>query len=129
MIAGIVSRSEAVIRMTIHGRRGCKIDVNAVVDTGFTGWLTLTPQMTAALGLRRRGLGQGILADGSISLFDVYEARVIWDGRSRRIRVNELDGAPLVGMALLRGCELKMQVRNRGKVIIERLPGWGRQSP
>jgi hypothetical protein len=32
------------------------------------------------------------------------------------------DATPLVGMALLRGYEYKMQVRARGKVTIKRLP-------
>jgi hypothetical protein len=46
---------------------------------------------------------------------------VVWDRRRRRISVYELDTAPLVGMALLEGYELKVQVRNRGKVSIQPL--------
>ena len=79
--------------------------------------------MIAALNLRWRTLGRGILADGSLSSFDVYQAKVVWDGRVRSVFVDEFDATPLVGMALLKGCELKMQVRARGKVTIKRLPG------
>ena len=75
-----------------------------------------------ALNLPWRTFGRGTLADGSVSLFDVYQAKVVWDGRVRPVFVDEFDATPLVGMALLGGCELNMQVRARGKVTIKRLP-------
>ena len=53
--------------------------------------------------------------------FKVYEADVVWDGRVRRILVDEADCDALVGMTLLKGYELRMQVRVRGKVTIQRL--------
>jgi hypothetical protein len=77
----------------------------------------------AALSLRWRNVGRGTLADGSVSLFDVYQAKVVWDGAVRSVFVDEFDSTSLVGMALMRGCELKMQVRSRGKVTIRRLLG------
>jgi clan AA aspartic protease len=98
-----------------------------VVDSGYTGWLTLPPTATAALNLRWRTFGRGILADGSVSAFDVYQAKVVWDGRVRRVFVDEFDATPLIGMALLRGYEYKMQVRARGKVTIRRLPRGSRK--
>jgi predicted aspartyl protease len=59
---------------------------------------------------------RGTLADGSECLFDVYDAKVLWDGKVRDILVDEADAEPLVGMRLLKGHELKMQIRARGKV-------------
>jgi hypothetical protein len=41
----------------------------------------------------------------------------MWDGKARRILVDEADTDPLVGMALLTGYELMMQVRARGKAM------------
>jgi hypothetical protein len=52
----------------------------------------------------------------------VYVGNVVWDGAERRVLVDEAETDPLVGMALLSGYELKMQVRSRGKVTIKRLP-------
>jgi hypothetical protein len=52
----------------------------------------------------------------------VYVGKLAWDGKVRRILVGEADTDPLVGMRLLRGHELRMQVRARGKVTIKRLP-------
>ena len=74
------------------------------------------------MGLRWRSMDRFTLADGSECLFDVYVAKVQWDGRVRTILVDEADADPLVGMRLLRGHELKMQVCARGKVVIKRLP-------
>jgi clan AA aspartic protease len=122
MIIGIIQAREPLIRLTIRGSRGRQQEIEAVVDTGYTGWLTLSPDVIAALHLSWQTFGRGVLADGSVSTFDVYQAKVVWDGRLRRAFVDEVDATPLVGMALLRGYEYKMQVRARGKVTIKRLP-------
>jgi hypothetical protein len=65
---------------------------------------------------------RAILADGSTCVFQVYVGKLIGDGKVRSILIAEADTDPLVGMRLLRGHELKMQVRARGKVTIKRLP-------
>jgi clan AA aspartic protease len=122
MIVGMVQGREPRIRLTIRGWRGRQQEIEAVVDTGYTGWLTLPPTVIGALNLPWRSFGCGTLADGSVSLFDVYQAKVVWDGRVRPVFVDEFAATPLVGMALLRGREFKMQVRARGKVTIKPLP-------
>ncbi len=121
MIVGIVQGRAALIRLTVRGFRGREQEIEAVVDSGYTGWLTLPPTPIAALNLRWQTFGRGILADGSVSAFDVYQAKVVWDGRVRPVFVAEFDATPLIGMALLRGYEYRMQVRARGKVTIKRL--------
>jgi hypothetical protein len=55
-------------------------------------------------------------------LFDVYLGNLVWAGKERRVLIDEADTDPLVGMALLSGYELTMQVRSRGRVTIKRLP-------
>jgi clan AA aspartic protease len=122
MKVGIVRGREPLIRLTIRGFRGRRQEIEAVVDSGYTGWLTLPPTVIAALNLRWRTVGRAILADGSLSSFDVYQAKVEWDGRVRSVFMDELDATPLVGMGMMRGHEYKMQVRARGKVTIKRLP-------
>jgi clan AA aspartic protease len=124
MMTGTVSRDEAVMRLEVRGRRGHTTEIAAVIDTGFTAWLTLPSAIVAELGLRWHSFGRGTLADGSETFFDIFEGSVVWDGRARRIRVHVFDADPLVGMALLRGYALNMDVRSRGRVTIKRLPGW-----
>jgi clan AA aspartic protease len=122
MITGVVRAREARIRLKIRGPGRQEQEIEAVIDTGYAAWFTLPPMLVASLGLPWQSFGRGILADGSQTLFDVFEAKVVWNRRARRILVDEADTDPLVGMALLSGYELKVQVRPRGKVTINRLP-------
>jgi clan AA aspartic protease len=121
MITGMVQAAEGRIRLKLKGRRGREQEIDAVIDTGYTASLTLPPAVIQALGLRWQTLDRFKLADGSIRVFDVYEAKVVWDRKVRHILVDEADAEPLVGMRLLKGHELNMQVRYRGKVTIKRL--------
>ncbi len=121
MITGVVKSDEGRIRLKVKGLRGREEEVEAVIDTGYTASLTLPPGVVATLGLRWQSMDRFTLADGSECIFDVYVAKVEWDGKVRSILVDEADADPLVGMRLLRGYELKMQVRSHGKVTVKRL--------
>jgi clan AA aspartic protease len=81
MIVGIVNTyNEAIIHLSIRGPQGQNADVHAVIDTGFSGWLSLPYVQVAQLGLPFRRRGRALLADGSETIFDVYEGMVLWDG-------------------------------------------------
>jgi clan AA aspartic protease len=121
VITGQVIADEARIRLKVRGPRNREAEIDAVIDTGFTASLSLPPDLIASLALEWRSIDRGILADGSEVLFDVYEGQVLWDRQRRRILIDESDTDPLIGMALLRGYELKIQVRNEGRVSIKRL--------
>jgi clan AA aspartic protease len=123
VIRGVVNAREARIRLTVRGPRRQEREIEAVIDTGYTAFLSLPPALIASLGLRWKSTGRGILADGSECLFDVYAGKVVWDGEERRLLVDEADTDALVGMGLLGGYELKMEIRARGKVAITRLTG------
>jgi clan AA aspartic protease len=123
MITGVVTPDrEALIRLVVRGPSGQERHIDAVVDTGFDGWLSLPPEVIAQVGLPWRRRGRALLADGSESIFDMYEATVLWDQIPRRMVVDEASTAPLVGMALLSGYELNIQVRIGGQVTIKALP-------
>ncbi len=92
-----------------------------MVDTGFDGWLTLSPILIQLLRLPWFSEGSAELADGSQSFFDVYDAMILWDRTRRQVFVSEADSIPLVGMALMQGYNLKMQIQPRGKVTLTRM--------
>src|SRR5882757_185424 len=101
MIAGRVNLyREAVVRLPVQNLRGQEQAVEAVIDTGFNGYLTLPPDLVADLGLPFRRNGRAVLGDGSEVTFDIHEAVVLWDGRLRRIAVDVADTNPLLGMGL-----------------------------
>ena len=63
-----------------------------------------------------------LLADGTETLFDVFEATIQWDGGPRDIRVDQVAGVPLMGTALLEGSELRIEFRTGGSVSVQPLP-------
>ena len=102
VITGVVNAyREAIIRLPVRGP-WAQEEIEAVVDTGFDGFLSLPSPLIAAFDLPFRRRGRAILADGSESFFDVHEATVVWDGQPRRVVVDTADIDPLVGMALLK---------------------------
>jgi clan AA aspartic protease len=122
MITGTVtSRREARIRVVLRGPGGVEREVDALIDTGFTGMLTLPPTSIMALGLSWLGSGSAVLADGSEVRYGVYEATTTWDESPCRVTVYAVDSEPLIGMALLYGCELRIQVVEGGSLTIEYL--------
>jgi predicted aspartyl protease len=65
---------------------------------------------------------QGQLADGSLQVFDVYLATLVWDGQTRTTDAEATDSEPLVGMSLLQGFELRVEVKDGGSVTVSDLP-------
>jgi clan AA aspartic protease len=95
MITGFVTAGrEAVVTLTVEGSNGRTQEIRAVIDTGFDGSLTLPAGLIDALGLPWRRRGRSLLADGSESLFDIYEATIFWDGQRRRIAVDKVEVVP-----------------------------------
>lgn len=122
MISGRVTDDrEAVIRLVVDSPTHGAQEVEAVIDTGFDGWLSLPPVLISRFGLPWRRRGRALLADGSESVFDIYEGTVDWDGDRRRVSIDEANTAPLAGMSLLEGYELLVQVRPGGNVTISRM--------
>jgi clan AA aspartic protease len=122
MMQGIVDQNcEATIRIAVGNTDSQRQMINAVIDTGFTGFLTLPFSVLTDLNLRAYRREEGILGDGSTCIFDVYRGLVIWDGELRRIDINESDTEPLVGMSLLYGYRIQLDAIEGGMVTIQAL--------
>ena len=120
MIQGAVTAAyEAVITLAVQGPSGQRREIEAVVDTGFNGYLTLPPALASALGLSFVTTNPVLLADGGEATFDVYRATVLWDGRLRDVDAHLSDTTPLVGMRLLDGSRLSVDVADGGRVVIQ----------
>ena len=122
MITGAVNAlGEARIGLTLRGRAGQALEIEAVVDTGFTGYLTLPSATITELQFEWLCREEGILGDGSVRLFDAYVGTVLWDSELREIEVNASETDALAGMGLSRGHLLKIEAVEGGRVSIERL--------
>jgi predicted aspartyl protease len=123
VIAGrVVAGREAVIPISLLGAQGQGETINAIVDTGFTGFLTLPLQQIARLGFAYEGIIDARLGDGRAAEFDMFAGAVVWDEQVRAGIVLAVEGTPLIGMALLRGSRVTLDVADGGVVTIERLP-------
>ena len=124
MIQGAVSASrEAVIALTVFAADGTSEVIDAVVDTGFTDFLTLPSQTITRLNLTPAAPVRGRLADGSIIDVMLYRALVLWDDLERAVLVVEAEGKTLVGMSLLYGYDLWMRTVDGGEVKITKSSG------
>ena len=119
MMQGFVNQScEAVLPIVVKNENITQL-IDAVIDTGFSGFLTLPADIIAALDLTWKGRDVATLGDGTSCIFDVYIATVIWDGQYRKVDINESETVPLIGMQLLRGYDLWVRIIEGGTVVIE----------
>jgi clan AA aspartic protease len=121
MITGTVNAHlEATIRLAVREANGDEHEIEAIIGTGFSASLTLPPSLVRRFGLPWRTRDYVTLANGAQEMCDVHAATVIWDGRPRRILVDVADTTPLVGMGLLSGYRVTIDVVAGGRVIIQR---------
>lgn len=119
MIQGAVNDAyEAVISLTVQGPSGQATEVEAVIDTGFNGFLSLPSTLVTELGLPFLTNESAVLADGSLVRFNVHDATTLWDGQPKRVYAHISDATPLVGMRMLDEHDLSIQVRDGGRVVI-----------
>ncbi len=109
----------------LHGRalieihvRGSDIapphNVQAWIDTGFTGDLVLPQQMIEDLELSASGTVKAALADGSVVTMERYRCLMDWFGSERELEVVANSGErPLLGVGLLIGLDLNISYRTR----------------
>jgi clan AA aspartic protease len=122
MMQGVVNQGcEAILPVVVKNDAITQL-VDAVIDTGFSGFLTLPSDIISTLDLTWKGRDVATLGDGTSCIFDVYIAIVIWDGEHRMIDINESETAPLIRMGLLRGYDLRIQAIEGGSVTIKALP-------
>ncbi|MBF2088299.1 MAG: clan AA aspartic protease [Synechococcales cyanobacterium K44_A2020_017] len=122
MMQGVVTlRREATLTVVVGNSNQQLQAIETVIDTGFTGFLSLPSAIIATLNLPWSASDIVTLGDGSETLFDLYTAIVIWDGQYRDIYIAESETEPLLGMAMLYGYRLQVDAVEGGIVKIEAL--------
>lgn len=119
MILGSVNEAyEAVVTLPLQDPEGRTRDIEAVVDTGYSGFLTLPPGFVEEIGLPFAYFGHAVLANDTEVDFDVHFATVLWDGEPREIEADATGSTPLMGMLLLDQHRLSIEVESGGRVEI-----------
>ena len=120
MIRGTVTAEAApVVAIDVGNGRGGFQSLSFIVDTGFTGELSMPPDVIRRLALPYADQARVTLADARELWTRNYSGIALWHGRRREVRVIEMDGNPLLGMSLLWGSSLTVSTQPGGSVLIE----------
>ena len=124
MIRGTVARNsdgglEAWVTVPVMDAAGEQRQCEVIVDTGFTGWLTLPEAEIRRLGLVKAGSQYSVIASGIEAEFDYYETSASWHGQVREIEVFQSIDQPLLGMELLEGGRVSVDAWDGGEVVIQ----------
>ena len=113
---------EAMVSIDVQDSTGDFHAFQCVVDTGYDGFVALPADAIQRLGLVSRGHRRTILVNGAAVFMPVYLGAVTWHGQPMEVSVLQTEQEFLVGMALIEGSTLAIQVWDGGEVLIEGRP-------
>ncbi len=119
MVTGRVNDlGEAIVVLRVKAATGHVWEYDAVVDTGFSGFVALPPEIISSLQWRRIGNVHVLYGEGSEARLPLHEALIEWNGSERTVEVDSLASEVLLGTALLAGHELRIGFVRDGVVEI-----------
>lgn len=106
------------MRLLLRSPAGSDLEVEALVDTGFWGYLTLSPAVVASVSFPFASAQRVDFADGRSEFVPLHAGTIVWHGTERSIDVLAMGTQALVGMSLLDGSDLRMHVTEGGAFAI-----------
>lgn len=116
MITGIFVEDMPFIRVSIAWGNAVQSS-HAVLDTGFTGDLQVTPKIAKVLGLQINGVTSARIASGDVVQVPTALAIVSMEGVVKYIQVLIADSIPLAGISFLSKFNYKVMVDCKNKTI------------
>lgn len=116
IIGSVTPGKEAIVEITVTGPGG-SLSVLAMLDTGFNGHLTLPKESIQKLGLKPHSVATAKMADGTIVSLVRFSAQVRWLDTDRQIFVLAAESSSLLGMALMYGTRVSIDVVDGGNVV------------
>ncbi len=104
IVAEFTEDNQIIVRLTLLDKVGQKLEIDTILDTGFSDYLMVPSTVVRELGLVEIDTVQAIMADGRGASLSVCEVRMEWDGDEQSIPVFVGGGKALLGMSMLRGC-------------------------
>ncbi len=121
LIGEVTAEHQAIVPIEVRGRGGQRAYVEATIDTGYNGFLTLPKALIDELDLLSAGPARAALGDGNEVRMELFIASVRWQEKLKDVLVLAAEGGILLGMAMLLGCRLTLDVEAGGMVAIESL--------
>lgn len=118
MIKGIIHNNRPLISLTVGWKLGVQ-ELIALVDTGFTGELKISPEKAVELGLQTTHTEPVTLADENQIYMQASLALVAMEGVTNVVNVLISKGIPIIGVGLLRryGYALNMDVKHNSLIL------------
>ncbi len=121
MILGVVTDGYATVPVTFCLPNRPSLDIQFVIDTGFTDYLCLPSEAIAVLNLPFLYDLSANLANNNNVILPVHEATIMWHQSRIKVRVLATGRRPLLGKSLLDGCVLTVRFIEGGLVTIEQI--------
>ncbi len=122
IVEGRVSSTlDVCVPLLLRDSLGVGHEIDAIIDTGFDGSFCLPRTLINELQLSFAGETEVVLGDGQSVHLSVFEANVEFGGRIRCVDALQAEGSPLVGMKLLLGYRVTIDVIRDGRVAIQLL--------
>ncbi len=121
LIGQITAENQAVVSVEVYGSDEQRVRIDATIDTGYNGFLTLPKALIDELDLPSAGPARAALGDGNEVRMEIFLAVVQWQKEPKDVLVLAAEGGVLLGMAMLLGCRLILDVEADGVVAIESL--------
>jgi len=121
-MSGQVAQHHALMPVVFRLLGQPELLIECVVDTGFTGALSLPSAAVLAMGLPFLEDMRANLANDTDVILPVHVATIVWHGAETRVRVLATGRRPLLGTSLLDGSYLGIEFRDGGDVHIEERP-------
>ena len=121
MTAGLVQDLQARVNVTFRLPSRPDLAIECVVDTGFAGALTLSPEAVNVLGLPFFQEIEANLANDADVKAAVHVTTIMWDGNEIEVAVLVVGRRPLLGTALLNKRRLCADFDDEGSVSIQLL--------
>ena len=120
MIVGrVTERDEVSVPLILLDQYGQQTEIEALVDTGFTGYPALSHDVVQQLHLPQVAEEEVDLADGSTTVLALYKVAVVWHDEPRTLTAYAVAGRSLIGMKRLRSSLVTLEVIDGGTVVIE----------
>ena len=120
-MTGKVERLHLLLPITISLANETSLSLEFVIDTGFTGALTLSEEVITHLQLPYLYSIPADLADDTTVEVPIYEVKIIWEDKPLAVAVLGMGRRPLLGTALLNGHRLQADFADEASVSITAL--------